>query len=264
VPSVFVLLWLSILYTKSSSAKVASIVVLLVLLFALFARFFMWIFDPPKYLEAFYKKKLKSQTVLIKMHVESGRSISPEERESMVSAILDVCDPLEHMIALEPNRTQLSLSVAMLMSVMLFIVLHLISYATIFWGIRSMNPASFSGMTCWFDALYFSIISFAAVGYGDILPLTVPARVMTLLEILSAMFILVIFLFSLTSISSRVMDEKIAFYKKESRKNIISLRELVMANELCEVLERIEAIISRHGIAGGESSGHAEKDASQT
>lgn len=41
------------------------------------------------------------------------------------------------------------------------------------------------GITTFFDALYFSVVSLSTVGYGDITPITFPGRLVTLMMIIS-------------------------------------------------------------------------------
>jgi hypothetical protein len=66
----------------------------------------------------------------------------------------------------------------------------------------TLNPASFTGVApdvsqaeAMFDFFYLSALNFSFFGYGDILPQTVPAKIVNLTEIVLA-FVTVIFLLS--------------------------------------------------------------------
>jgi hypothetical protein len=64
------------------------------------------------------------------------------------------------------------------------------------------NPKSFSAsFGSWFDAIYFSFVTITTVGYGDIYPITMPARIMVILEVLLGLLLLVIMLATAISIS---------------------------------------------------------------
>ena len=77
-----------------------------------------------------------------------------------------------------------------------------LSYAIDFYCLLQLNRANFTGIqeqlsggTLMFECLYFSILNFSFFGYGDITPATVPAKMVMLLEVVTA-FTTVIFLIS--------------------------------------------------------------------
>jgi len=78
-----------------------------------------------------------------------------------------------------------------------------LSFALDFWLLESAVPRSFSGfdpatMTAagtFFDCCFYSVLNFSFFGFGEILPQTVPAKLVTLLEVILAFFT-VIFLLS--------------------------------------------------------------------
>jgi hypothetical protein len=69
-------------------------------------------------------------------------------------------------------------------------------YATLYTELVRHNPASFDGLEPGFLAIYFSLVTFSTVGYGDIFPVAVGARLTAVCEIFMAMF------FSLVVIST--------------------------------------------------------------
>lgn len=56
-------------------------------------------------------------------------------------------------------------------------------------------PAAIDGISRLFEYFYFSVLTFTFFGYGDVTPQTIPAKFLTITEILLA-FITVIFLLS--------------------------------------------------------------------
>jgi len=64
-------------------------------------------------------------------------------------------------------------------------------YANAFSGIQANEPIS----TRFINLLYFSIVTFTTVGYGDITPVATVAKLITVLEMISA-FIMIVFVIS--------------------------------------------------------------------
>lgn len=70
------------------------------------------------------------------------------------------------------------------------ILLIVVSFAVDYCCIQEIDPRSFSGFNTnqsvggiIFDLAYFSMLSFTSVAYGDIVPVTKAAKVLTLLEV---------------------------------------------------------------------------------
>ncbi len=77
-----------------------------------------------------------------------------------------------------------------------------LSFALDFWLLEMADPGSFSGFTAglgaarvFFDCFYYSVLNFSFFGFGEIMPQTMPAKIVTLLEVVLAFFT-VIFLLS--------------------------------------------------------------------
>ncbi len=77
-----------------------------------------------------------------------------------------------------------------------------LSFALDFWLLEVAEPGSFSGFppgvspgAAFFDCCFYSVLNFSFFGFGDILPQTPPAKIVTLLEVVLAFFT-VIFLLS--------------------------------------------------------------------
>lgn len=61
-------------------------------------------------------------------------------------------------------------------AVVVTLPLYLLVYSAIYVATSSSNPAAFSESLSHVDGLYFTVTTFATVGYGDITPLTPAAR----------------------------------------------------------------------------------------
>ena len=65
------------------------------------------------------------------------------------------------------------------------------SFGCIHYSISLLNPASYSQRLTAIDGLYFSVTTFATVGYGDISPHTPAAKLVCVAEIISGCLVLV-------------------------------------------------------------------------
>jgi hypothetical protein len=77
-----------------------------------------------------------------------------------------------------------------------------LSFAVDFYCLKQLDAESFSGMApdlngfeLMFECFYFSVLNFSFFGYGDITPAHIPAKLVLLMEIITA-FSTVIFLLS--------------------------------------------------------------------
>lgn len=81
----------------------------------------------------------------------------------------------------------------------LLIGLIVVSFATDFTGLYLAGPNQFksilenesSKLIVVFEFLYFSLITFSSVGFGDIVPISVSAKLLVILEIILSFFVLV-------------------------------------------------------------------------
>lgn len=81
----------------------------------------------------------------------------------------------------------------------LLMFLIIFSFAADFTCLAAAHPGSFKGakMTVTyaeklFEYFYLSVVTFASIGYGDLVPVTVPARLLVILEI-GQSFVMVVF-----------------------------------------------------------------------
>jgi len=77
-----------------------------------------------------------------------------------------------------------------------------LSFALDYWLLETAERGSFTGFetattpaVVFFDCFFYSVLNFSFFGFGEILPRTVPAKIVTLLEVVLAFFT-VIFLLS--------------------------------------------------------------------
>jgi hypothetical protein len=68
----------------------------------------------------------------------------------------------------------------------------IVSFGCIHFHYAQADPGAYKGITSWQDGLYFSVVTFATVGYGDVYPVKDVARWATMAEILSGLVLLVI------------------------------------------------------------------------
>ena len=69
------------------------------------------------------------------------------------------------------------------------IPLFLVVFSTTHYLINGLDPGSYSEPMTRFDALYFTMTTFATVGFGDITPVSVPARFVTLLQMIGGLIL---------------------------------------------------------------------------
>jgi voltage-gated potassium channel Kch len=84
----------------------------------------------------------------------------------------------------------------------MLVFLIIFSFATDFTCLSAANTDSFQGRNIivndeglsesLFKYFYFSIVTFASVGYGDIVPITIFSRLLVILEIIQS-FVLIVF-----------------------------------------------------------------------
>jgi len=69
-----------------------------------------------------------------------------------------------------------------------FIINHLIAiiiFTGLYYNISMFDSSSFNHKLSIFDALYYSTTTQSTIGYGDITPLSVPAKTVALLQMFS-------------------------------------------------------------------------------
>jgi len=79
------------------------------------------------------------------------------------------------------------------------ILLVIFSFAIDFTALQFLDATHFkinnsvgeNGLSKLFDLSYFSLVTFSSVGFGDIVPITIPAKILVTLEILLRFFVLV-------------------------------------------------------------------------
>jgi voltage-gated potassium channel len=69
------------------------------------------------------------------------------------------------------------------------IPLFLVVFSTTHYLINGLGPGSYSEPMTRFDALYFTMTTFATVGFGDITPVSMPARFVTLIQMIGGLIL---------------------------------------------------------------------------
>lgn len=70
---------------------------------------------------------------------------------------------------------------------------NIINLSLVVWIIQRLQNSCFKEMNSYFDALYYTIITFSTVGYGDIVPQTAYAKIVSIIIIASNFLLLLAF-----------------------------------------------------------------------
>ncbi|MEQ9439893.1 MAG: ion channel [Cyclobacteriaceae bacterium] len=98
----------------------------------------------------------------------------------------------------------------------LLVLLIIFSYAADYSCIAAANTGSFQGfntsdsmgyLSFLFEFFYFSVVTFAAIGYGDIVPLTYPARILVIMEIAQSFVLIVFGLSNINNIHTKIKTQ---------------------------------------------------------
>jgi len=79
------------------------------------------------------------------------------------------------------------------------IILIVLSFSADYHALYTLNPENFKSSTAlngsfslqFFEFLYFSLITFSSVGFGDIVPLTIEGKLLVMMEVLLSFLVLV-------------------------------------------------------------------------
>ena len=90
-----------------------------------------------------------------------------------------------------------------------------LSFALDFWLLEVAEEGSFSGFAAgmssaavFFDCFYYSVLNFSFFGFGEILPQTAAAQVVTLLEVVLAFFTVIFLLSDFISLKDSLRRER--------------------------------------------------------
>jgi hypothetical protein len=98
----------------------------------------------------------------------------------------------------------------------LLVLLIIFSYAADYSCVAAANKGSFQGfntsdnmgyLSFLFEFFYFSVVTFAAIGYGDIVPLTYPARILVIMEIAQSFVLIVFGLSNINNIHTKIKTQ---------------------------------------------------------
>ena len=65
-----------------------------------------------------------------------------------------------------------------------FVVVAILGYAGAYLSLERLSPKAFTSMASFVDASYFSTVTFATVGYGDVAPVSPEAKILVISQIL--------------------------------------------------------------------------------
>ncbi|MCF7786334.1 MAG: potassium channel family protein [Prosthecobacter sp.] len=90
-----------------------------------------------------------------------------------------------------------------------------LAFAMDYWCLETAEPASFSSIdAAWsqseqlFEFFFFSVLNFSFFGFGDVTPLTIPAKLVTMMEVLLAFFTVIFLLSDFVSLKDSLRVKK--------------------------------------------------------
>jgi hypothetical protein len=90
-----------------------------------------------------------------------------------------------------------------------------LSFALDYWCLETADPSSFSSFQeSWnqaeilFECFFFSVLNFSFFGFGDVMPQTIPAKVVTLMQVILAFFTVIFLLSDFISLKDSLRNEK--------------------------------------------------------
>ena len=91
-----------------------------------------------------------------------------------------------------------------------------LSFALDFWLLEMAERGSLTGFEAattpgrvFFDCFFYSVLNFSFFGFGDIMPLTIPAKIVTLLEVILAFFTVIFLLSDFISLKDSLRRERL-------------------------------------------------------
>jgi len=89
------------------------------------------------------------------------------------------------------------------------------SFALDYWCLETADPSSLgSFQESWnqaeilFECFFFSVLNFSCFGFGDVTPQTIPARVVTLMQVILRIFTVIFLLSDFISLKDSLRNEK--------------------------------------------------------
>lgn len=90
-----------------------------------------------------------------------------------------------------------------------------LAFAIDYWCLETAEPSSFSSIdAAWsqseqlFEFFFFSVLNFSFFGFGDVTPLTIPAKLVTMMEVLLAFFTVIFLLSDFVSLKDSLRVRK--------------------------------------------------------
>ncbi len=90
-----------------------------------------------------------------------------------------------------------------------------LSFALDYWCLESADKGSFSAFQeSWsqaeilFECFFFSVLNFSFFGFGDVTPQTIPAKIVTMMEVILAFFTVIFLLSDFISLKDSLRGEK--------------------------------------------------------
>ncbi|MES2691540.1 MAG: potassium channel family protein [Bacteroidota bacterium] len=118
------------------------------------------------------------------------------------------------------------------------IVCVLLLCSTYFWLLSPYEHGTNKPDLGWFDSLYFCVVTFSSLGYGDILPVGF-GKVVASFEVLSGLFLVAVFVGKIASERQYAMLRLV--YTSEHQRRLVEFEK-----EIDDLEERVETALNEH------------------
>lgn len=122
-----------------------------------------------------------------------------------------------------------------------YIVCVLLFCSTYFWLLSPYGHGTNQPNIGWFDSLYFCVITFSSLGYGDILPIGF-GRVVASIEVLTGLLLVAVFVGKIASERQYAMLRLV--YTSEHHRRLVEFEK-----EIDDLDERVEIALNEHNHA---------------
>lgn len=116
---------------------------------------------------------------------------------SYISNLKILIKLIKNPMHIKGKNKNINSSIAIISILLLFMVILNLFLATCL--INQIYPESFANVYTSFDLFYYTVITFTTIGYGDIIPLTIPAKLISIVISTTSVVCITIFLSSVLS-----------------------------------------------------------------
>lgn len=104
------------------------------------------------------------------------------------------------------------------------LVLLILTFALVYTLLPSASWGNSSSVNTFIDGLYFSVVTITTLGFGDISPITAPARLFVSLEVITGVFIVGFYLNAVATEQANKVNKQSEYRNAEERKSMAHAR----------------------------------------